>query len=285
MIQWSRGQAHVPSSNRAIVTLLIGNSYLSDWMRVAQKSWERYASAYGYDLIVISEPLDDSLISKSRSPAWQKCLILSQPWSFLYDHIIWLDADIIIHPNAPDILQGVPIEKIGGVFDCDHLSEIDQRIRLERRAVPSHFRKPSSGVTLEMSLEDLRRFNNDVYRHTEGIETDVSSIINTGVLVLSPTYHRSLLERVYQYPERCRGQEQHPLSFEILSRGLFHRLNPRFNWLLFPILQIHFPSLSESAFQGVLSPFLNEILAHEYNNSFFYHFAMLYKLYQKVNTP
>jgi hypothetical protein len=32
-----------------------------------------------------------------------------------HDRVVWLDADIVINPDAPPITDGVPIEKIGAM--------------------------------------------------------------------------------------------------------------------------------------------------------------------------
>jgi hypothetical protein len=92
---------------KAIVTLAIGERYLKMFERYCWKNWQVYADKYNYDLIVITDPLDNSERAKLRSPAWQKLLILSQDWSDKYEQIVWIDTDIIINnENAYDICSG-----------------------------------------------------------------------------------------------------------------------------------------------------------------------------------
>ncbi len=64
--------------SKALVTLAIGEKYLHHWKNFAQNNWQKYADKHGYDLICIDTPLDTSERAQARSPAWQKCLILSQ---------------------------------------------------------------------------------------------------------------------------------------------------------------------------------------------------------------
>ena len=103
------------TNSKAIVTLALGKKYLKEWQQFCQENWQKYADKYGYDVICIDAPLDESNRAIQRSPSWQKCLILSQNWSQNYDRIVWVDADIIISPEAPCIVQGVPVKKVGAV--------------------------------------------------------------------------------------------------------------------------------------------------------------------------
>ena len=90
-------------NNKAIVTLTLGKTYQSFWERMCCANWEEYARRNDYDVIALSEPLDPTLHAAERQLSWQKCLILSQPFSAQYERIVWLDADILINPDAPDI--------------------------------------------------------------------------------------------------------------------------------------------------------------------------------------
>ena len=103
-------------NDKAIVTLAIGKRYHDAWKETCEVNWGRYAKKHGYDLICISEPLDTSERARKRSPAWQKCLILSQDFSARYKRIVWIDADILINSAAaPDICEGIPLEKVAAV--------------------------------------------------------------------------------------------------------------------------------------------------------------------------
>src|SRR5437016_12929944 len=81
----------------ALVTLAIGEHYLSNWQKYCAADWQAYAAKHGYDLIVITEPLDRSPRAMARSPAWQKCLVLSQEFARQYHQIVLLDSDIAIN--------------------------------------------------------------------------------------------------------------------------------------------------------------------------------------------
>lgn len=101
---------------KALVTLVVGEKYQQFWKKYCQKNWQKYAEKHGYDLVCISELLDNSERGKKRPPHWQKCLILSQEFSKKYERIVWLDSDVVINwQDAPCICENLPKEKVGAV--------------------------------------------------------------------------------------------------------------------------------------------------------------------------
>ena len=114
--------AHM-KNQKAIVTIAIGEKYVGSWKKYCQPNWQAYAHKYGYDLICLEHPLDVSSRAKLRSPAWQKCLILSQGFASDYKTVVWIDSDIVINDNAPDVAIGVPANKVGAV-DAYEFSEV-----------------------------------------------------------------------------------------------------------------------------------------------------------------
>ena len=100
-------------TKKAIVTLAIGRTYSERFEQFCRKNWTAYADRHGFDLFVIEEPLDSSERARRRSPAWQKCLILSVAPLADYERVVWVDSDICINPASPSILEGVPMMRIG----------------------------------------------------------------------------------------------------------------------------------------------------------------------------
>ncbi len=104
------------SNRKAIVTIAVSDDYVQLWQEKCQKGWQKYADNYGYDVICIDSPLDNSARALQRSVAWQKCLILSQKFVEKYERVVWVDADIVVNSEkAPCITETVPLEKIGAV--------------------------------------------------------------------------------------------------------------------------------------------------------------------------
>ncbi|HEY2412491.1 MAG TPA: hypothetical protein VGI40_09630 [Pirellulaceae bacterium] len=120
----------------AIVTLAIGEPYRSRWETYAKGGWMAYANKWGMDLIAVHEPLDTSPRGLSRSLAWQKCLVLSQEWASQYERIAILDCDIAINAlDAPNVLDQVEPEHVGGVISCAQIHE-DLRPMLRAKKWP-----------------------------------------------------------------------------------------------------------------------------------------------------
>jgi hypothetical protein len=237
---------------KALVTLVIGDRYLMNFETFCRFSWEKYARIHNLDLIVIQNVIDDSIRAKSRSPAWQKCLILSHKDVKKYDQVAWVDSDILINPTSPSIFENVPIEKIGAVDDYSTPNREDHRIALKR-------------LYEYWSMNRIDFIDNTTateYHKNFGLEGDFDSVVQTGVLVLSPKHHHNLLEHVYDdYEDKgdaTWNYEMRPLSFEILINDMYFWINPKFNMPWPYVKQFLYPFLDTS---GVyLLPKMNKAL-------------------------
>lgn len=249
----------------ALTSLCLGDAFRTMWTTRFRAGWEAYTKRHGYDLRVFDEPLDRSDAAAARSPAWQKCLVLEALAD--YDRVIWVDADIAIHPRAPAIVDGVPAEKVGAVVSGDLLHDDMKAVFLERvrRGV-----KVTPGGGAAAWADDQRVF----YRRV-GLEPTSSDIVQTGVLVLSPAHHRDMLQRVYRAKLKkiVRSHEQLPLSAEILDGGRLHRLDSRFNLVFAERAIVHYPYLFEKKQHPQYAELARLAVATEFRNSFFLHFA------------
>lgn len=97
----------------ALVTLVIGEDYKREFYKYSWHSFIDYCDKYEIDLKMLIESLDKSKRAECRSPAWQKLLILSQEWLASYKQIVWVDSDIVIHPEAPNIFANVSVNEFG----------------------------------------------------------------------------------------------------------------------------------------------------------------------------
>src|SRR5262245_53207318 len=103
-------------NDTAMITVAIGEGHVASWKKYCEPSWQAYGSKYDMDVICIQEPLDRSQRAQNRSPAWQKCLVLSQPFTANYRQVVLLDSDVVINADrAPKITDDVPLQRIGGV--------------------------------------------------------------------------------------------------------------------------------------------------------------------------
>jgi len=245
-------------NDRALVTLAIGQPCLDNWQRLCAAGWQAYASRHGLDLVVVTEPL----VPSERPIPWQKCFVPSHPSAAKYRQIAVLDADIAINPEAPNIFDQVPPERIGGVISGSHIHD-DLKLVLLSRLL-------KKVIPYERGLETWRADQNLAYSNY-GLTPQAAGVIQTGVLVVSPQQHAGLFRAVYDAPDpETRQYEQMQLSHAILSAGLLCPIDSRFNSVLFETLLVHHHYLFTAA---VGEPVTRAVVHGELANNFFLHFA------------
>ena len=222
-------------SGTAIVTIAIGGEYQTLWRTHCERGWRTYAERHGYDVICIEEPLDRSARAQARSPAWQKLLVLGQPFAEGYERVVWVDSDVLINASAPAIAADVPVERVGAVDE--YATPTRELFAQGLRKLYRHWE--STGVSFHRN-ETAAEFYG-----AYGLPARHASVVQTGVLVLSPAHHRELLERVYFAYEGRGGDlwgEWRPLSYELLEAEAVEWLDHRFNypWSLYKALNYPF---------------------------------------------
>jgi hypothetical protein len=192
-------------NQKAMVTIAIGGSYDANWKKFCEPNWKQYADKYGFDVICLETPLDTSERARLRSASWQKCLILGQDFAQSYDQIVWMDSDIMVNACAPDITVGVPLDKVGAAKDASYYDTV-----CLKRAY-----KLWPGSVINYTPQE--------YYSNYGLPGDCDKVLNAGVMVLAPRFHRNILEHVYSAYEEKGGREWHmemrPLSYELLKAG------------------------------------------------------------------
>ena len=269
----SAEQEPTPSPARAaIVSVVIGDAYEAMWRRFCVASWVAYAERIGVDLIVFKDRLDKADLS--RSPAWQKLLIPSLPWMQRYERIVWLDSDIIISKDAPDILEFAgPPEKISLCVDGARLSPVEAQIYLER--LSGEPLPPDSFPIAWLAAQHQTYHDNGIVPH------DVQ--FNTGVMVISPGRHKDLLRSVYDCPQITKLYEQPHLSHRLLQQGLAHVISPRFNWGIVESMKMYlYDEVLKGETPEVIGKAVQILIRAEMRNAYFLHFygaINLLKLY------
>lgn len=278
---------------KAIVTLAIGKYYLERWNRFCFPTWQAYAKRHGYDIICIENPIDSSG-RHNNDYCWHKCLILGQEKLSGYERVVWLDADIVINPNSPCVTAGVPEDKIGAV---------------EMFSGPLGESFPSESGSSEFLIDRASKFWGWPFRTagqfylSAGLSGSFDKMVQTGVLVLSPRYHRSILERAYYDYENTKWShhEMCGLSYEILKAGCVYWLDHRFNRLWVECMQRDYPFLLPHLYSNNFSGKVMRRLAGFYYlfkmgrvtsyclstafiNNYFLHFAGLPQYISRLNT-
>lgn len=95
---------------KAIVTLTIGGD-IQTQAQYSHPSFRYYAKKVQADFIIF-----DIRKFIDRSVVWEKFQIKNL-FEQGYERILYVDTDVFIKPNCPDVFSIVPLEKIGGVYD------------------------------------------------------------------------------------------------------------------------------------------------------------------------
>jgi len=254
---------------QALVTMVVGDDYVSRFERYCRQNWTAYALRYGYDLIVLTAPLDLSPRAQARPVYWQKNLVLEHEAIAKYRQIAWIDSDIVINaPAAPPIFEGVPEDRIGAV---DEYSSPD----------PATYRKALAATYLrlrKLGTPYLHNLTPQEYYRNRGLP-EFAEVIQGGLLVCSPRHHREVLRNVYEHEHLNlpnSNKEMAALSFELLSRNLVTWIDHRFNRLVMlgiaeqlPLLFSNSAGSRSPAAIGAARPIIAQLLA----NCYFLHFA------------
>ncbi|OLN26092.1 hypothetical protein DVDV_2890 [Desulfovibrio sp. DV] len=259
---------------RALATLVVGDRYRQDFAEHAAPTFRAYAKAHGLSLVVLDRLIDASPRGASRSPAWQKCLLFDHPKLRACDQVLWLDADIIIHPNAPDAFDGVPPGTLGAVEQFSSPSREAYAAALEKTR--RHLARNGLTAPDDSTPEAF-------YRHY-GYSDGPSAVVQTGAMVLTPEAHGPAMAAAYAEDGRPDSRdmlfEMRPLSYHLLRSGPVRWLDPRFNALWATALCNHYPFLMDPAFltacrerPDILARLKAACIKTVHDDAYFLHFA------------
>lgn len=266
--------------DNAIVTLAVGDDYVANFMRYAHPTWKPYCEKHGYDLILLTEPIDPAWdpATSRKSVHWQKLLIGTLPQLRDYRGLAWMDGDILInHRLAPCLFSEVRNGGIGVVDGSDWFYQADDTFNIHSRyLILNLFMKMTIGGRMPGDLSRVTVTDGDLasYYRFVGLDGDASRMINTGLLVFDPGRHGNFLAEVYtKYDRDFMDFENTPLSFELQTSGRAEYIDNRFNVVWSAAVARHYPFL----FNPEILPNHGEVLRlcanATFRNAFFLHFA------------
>jgi hypothetical protein len=262
-IHGPNGAAEQQSQN-ALVAICWRDEYYPVWEAMCRPSWERYCALHGFDLIVMTERLDSSERAVSRSPSWEKLLVLEQPWARDYERIVWLGEEVVISRRAPNILQSVPDPaKIGVCASGGQMSDAEKHIYIER-AYNRQF-PPENGLLA------WRLHGQSVFERL-GLPAR-ADMFSRGVFVFSPRHHAAMLRDVYDGNQDSSLHEQPFISAEICTRGLAQMLSARFGWSVHEALELGFAERPSPPVTSKLLEQLVFVIRNELAKAYFLDFA------------
>jgi hypothetical protein len=127
-----------------LITLAIGSEYYAFYRSTFMKSQENYAKKHGYDFHVVTHFPEAEFMTenypKNRSTiTMHKILVCSQEWSDSYDMIIFIDADILIHPDSPPLHSYMDYGEKIGIVDEFSQPTPEKRIALQAKKWMGNF--------------------------------------------------------------------------------------------------------------------------------------------------
>ena len=227
-----------------LLTIAIGEKYLTEYNDLFYESQKIYALKNGYDFKVITDFLDKTITEKSTI-SFNKILVCNQEWSNDYDFIIFIDADILININSPPIHNYIDYGDCIGIIDEYSQPSKERRLNIQRK------------MGWETSAID--------YYKLCGFDIQTDMVFNSGVLVLQPKIHNDFLKYIYnKYVIQSINHyrefhfEQSCIGYEIQKKNIYKVIDNRFNavWGLTKLDNIENISLNKY-----------------FNNNYFIHFA------------
>jgi hypothetical protein len=119
----------------------IGTGPQSRLLRLAARSFRPYAERHGYDL-----HLRDTPVETTRPVPWSKIPLLRE-LNRRYDHLLWLDADLVIVDGHKDLAGELPPDKLLGMV----------------RHTTKDGVMPNSGVLIMRCGDEAERFLDEVW--------------------------------------------------------------------------------------------------------------------------
>ena len=192
-----------------LVTLCIGDEYLKQYNMIFRPGQEAYALRHGYDFKLITEYISES---HPKLISMNKILVSDEH----YDFVIFVDADVLINPDAPAIHDAYEFgDKIGVVSE-------NQPNKASKYMV-------QKAMNWELTAQDY-------YLRKSGHILDTVDVINTGVLVIQPRKHKKFLEDIFKkYSENQKWSphgfhyEQSVVGFELQINNMAFYMDYKWN--------------------------------------------------------
>ncbi len=147
-----------------LVTIAIGSKVYQDWLSYSMPLWKKYCKRNKIGLIVFIKDLIAKKNFYWKKPTWQKMLLGDALLSFneKVNNICYLDTDILINPNSPNIFDYHKKNRISVVSQIYNLpfdlSLAKKKVAFNRNKYYS--KKYPLDSSLFMSPKNIYRFHN-----------------------------------------------------------------------------------------------------------------------------
>lgn len=216
------------NSRNLISTIAIGEEYYNSWEKCALPTWIEYCKINRLGLVVFDQDLISSDKKEWKKATWQKMLIGETmiKEGVDADNICYLDSDILINRNAPNIFEHYDSTTIGLTSIRKNLpfplDEVQRRLAFLRHICYDESYPLDSA--LFMSLEQLYGF------HSLPVQADEACM---GLIVFNVANHTQLMRSWFDKYDRnvqsvTNGGDQTHINYEIQNWGKVSWLDYRF---------------------------------------------------------
>lgn len=235
----------------AVVTVAVGEKYLSEYNQLFRTNTERYCEKYGYDFHVLTDYIFDD--PKYRQPVFVDIMKWTIPFHSRfkeYDRVAIVDADMLITPDCPPLESIALHDKIGIV---DEYSQPSPEIRYQIQTANNY----------------LDRTPSEYYNVHLGVELDIHSIFNGGFIVCIPKLHAEWFRTIFhRHVDGTLTAKHHPFHFEQASLGvelyqskMFTILDNRWN-VIWPIVSNRIAIGDYNLYDFHKEVFMNSYIVH-----------------------
>jgi hypothetical protein len=197
-----------------LVTVCIGDKYIKKYKSIFYSSQKTYCDKQGYDFLCITQAL--SPIKHPDAISFNKALVFSQKFSFKYDFVVFIDADVFITQNAPPIC--------GILKDPNSIGMIDE------------YSQPSRIQRFMLQKKNGWEKSATEYYAMAGFNIDTQYVLNSGLILACPEINGQLFKEIYiQYVLKSIGNsrgfhfEQSAIGYEVQVKNKLHIINSKFN--------------------------------------------------------
>lgn len=254
-----------------LITIAIGKKFLDEWNKYAKPLWLKYCKKNNLGLIVVTDNLIDPTNPFWKKATWQKMLLGSffKNTSIKINNICYLDTDILINPNAPNIFNfhdDNKISLISQVFNLPYdLDLINRRISFNRRNFYSKKYKLDS--SLFMSVNQMYKWHNLKPQK----DYACAGVIVFNVKIFSETMHKWFFKYTKKIKTITGGGDEPIFNYELFNTKKIKLLDYKFQALWIYEMAFKYPHLYE--YKSKKNKIIINCIESSLENSYFLHFA------------
>lgn len=261
----------IKSKKNYLTSILIGKKFFNKWKKNVYPSWEIYCKKNKLGLIIFR----DDLISKKnlywKKATWQKLLIGSRllDSKLSVKNVCYLDADILINPNSPNIFN-FHIEKKFSLVSCrlnipyEYYSTV-KKISYYRKK--NYYKKYPLNSALLFTNEQTYKFHNLKVMPDEAC---------MGLFIFNLKNHsKKMKDWFFKYKSNIKsftgGGDQIHFNYEIQSNFEVNWINYKFQCIWNYEMANYYPFLYSKNYKT--PKIIKECLLNSLFNNYFLHFA------------